>query len=132
ARELAGERWVAFPTRPTRESRVQFLERRLIAAGLEDPEIIPIDSLTAQKRLVEAGFGVALLAQGTVEEELRLGTLRVLEIPALRASLEVHMVYRRNSYLSAAARNLIAAITAAGRASAAAPAKRSPLKRGRG
>jgi DNA-binding transcriptional LysR family regulator len=114
-RELAGEHWVAFPARTARESFVQFLERKLLAAGLEDPEIIPIDSLTAQKRLVEAGFGIALLAESGIEEERRLGTLRVLDVPALRASLPVTVVYRRNAYLSEAARSLLSTIAAAGR-----------------
>jgi DNA-binding transcriptional LysR family regulator len=117
--------------RATRESFVQFLERRLLATGLEDPEVIPIDSLTAQKRLVEAGFGVALLAASGVEEEIRLGTLRVLDVPALRASIPVTVVYRRTSYLSEAARSLLAAITAAGRASEAASVKQERHKRRR-
>jgi DNA-binding transcriptional LysR family regulator len=98
--ELAGERWVAFSSRTSRESFAQFLERKLLAAGLEDIETIPIDSLTAQKRLVEAGFGIALLAKSAVEEEHRLGTLRILDIPALRASIQVTVVYRRNGVSS--------------------------------
>jgi DNA-binding transcriptional LysR family regulator len=108
--ELAGERWVAFPARRSRESFVQSLERRLLAAGVEDPEIVPIDSLTAQKRLVEAGFGIALLAKSGIQEELRLATLKVLNVPALRASLPVSVVYRRSGYLSAAARTLLSII----------------------
>ena len=108
--KLAHERWVAFPARNSRESFVQFLERKLLAAGLEDAEIIPIDSLTAQKRLVEAGFGVALLAENGIREEIRAGTLRMLNIPALRASIPVNVVYRRNGYLNAAARGLLSMI----------------------
>jgi DNA-binding transcriptional LysR family regulator len=34
--------------------------------------------LTAQKRLVEAGFGLGLMPESSVEEELRLGTLHAL------------------------------------------------------
>ncbi|HKU97313.1 MAG TPA: LysR family transcriptional regulator [Vineibacter sp.] len=114
-RALAGERWVAFPSRGSRESFVRFLERRLLAAGLEDPDIIPIDSLTAQKRLVEAGFGIALLAHSGIQDELRLGTLRVLDVPALRADIPVSVVHRRNAYLSRAARSLLSMIAASGR-----------------
>ena len=110
--ELAGERWVAFSARRARESFAQFLDRKLLAAGLADVEIVPIDSLTAQKRLVEAGFGIALLAESGIEEELRLGTLKVLDIPALKASIPVAVVWRRNGYLSAAARGLLAVIGA--------------------
>jgi DNA-binding transcriptional LysR family regulator len=111
ARELVGERWVGFPARRSREALASFLERRLIAAGLEDPEVIPIDSLTAQKRLVEAGFGLALLAESGVQEELRLQTLKVLNVPALRTSAPVNVMYRRNGYLSVAARALLSSIT---------------------
>lgn len=114
ARELVGERWVGFPARRSREALASFLERRLIAAGLEDPEVIPIDSLTAQKRLVEAGFGLALLAKSGVQEELRLRTLEVLNVPALRTSAPVNVVYRRNGYLSVAARALLSSITSVG------------------
>src|SRR6266568_2309898 len=127
--KLAGERWVAFPARNRRESFVQFLQRKFLAAGLEDAEIIPIDSLTAQKRLVEAGFGIALLAESGIEEELKLGTLKVLNIPALRADIPIAIVYRRNGYLSAAAHSLMSMIEASWRrptATARTPATRRP------
>ena len=52
--------------------------------------------LTTQKRLVEAGFGVALLAESGIQEELRQGTLKLPNVPALRAGIPVAMVLRRN------------------------------------
>ena len=109
---LANEKWVAFPMRNARESFAQFLARKLLAAGLEDAEIIPIDSLTAQKRLVEAGFGVALLAESGIQEELKLGTLKILNVPALRASIPISIVHRRNGYLSPAADSLMSMMRA--------------------
>jgi len=109
--ELAGERWVAFSSsRTPKESFVQFLERKLLAAGLEDVDIIPIDGLTAQKRLVEAGFGVALLAESGIEDELRAGSLTVLRVPALEATIPIAVVQRSNGYLSPAAQSLLAMI----------------------
>jgi DNA-binding transcriptional LysR family regulator len=107
---LAGQRWVAFPSRRSRESMVDFLERRLVAAGIENHDIVPIDSLSAQKRLVEAGFGIALLAASGVEEELRLGTLSRINVPALKTAIPVSIVHRRNGYLGGAARALLATI----------------------
>jgi DNA-binding transcriptional LysR family regulator len=106
-RPLAGDRWVAFPTRGGRESLVHPLLRRLTQAGFDMPEIVQIDSLTAQKGLVEAGFGIALLPESSIQEELRLGTLRVIDSPLLRVSQPVCVVYRRNGYLSAATRSLL-------------------------
>src|SRR5258707_994552 len=88
------------------------LEHRLAAAGIEAAEIVRIDSLTAQKRLVEAGFGIALLIESSVQEELRLGSLEIIDAPALRGGVPVTLVRRRNGYLSRAARSLVAVIKA--------------------
>ena len=110
---LAGERWVTFPPRRgRREPFATALEQRLGAAGIDAAELVRIDSLTAQKRFVEAGFGIALLIESSVQEELRLGTLRLIDVPALRGGLPVTLVRRRNGYLSGAAQNLVALIKA--------------------
>ena len=106
---LAGEKWLGFRSGAAREPFVQFLNRTLAAAGLDEPHFIPIDSLTAQKRLVEANFGIALLAESGVAEELKRGTLRKLKVAALRASIPVTVIYQRDGYLGAAARNLLSA-----------------------
>ena len=121
--ELAGERWVAFTSRSSPEAFVKFLERKLLMAGLDEPEIVPIDGLTAQKRLVEAGFGIALLAESNVREELRAGSLRIIDVPALRATIPVALVHRRKAYLGEAARSLLAMISAS--APVAKPDRRS-------
>lgn len=110
---LVGERWVTFPPQRRRvEPFATALEHRLSAAGIEPAEIVPIDSLTAQKRFVEAGFGIALLIESSVEEELRLGTLKIVDVPALRGGVPVTLVRRRNGYLSGAAQTLVAVIKA--------------------
>jgi DNA-binding transcriptional LysR family regulator len=108
ARALAGERWVAFPRRPApaQEPYASALERGLALAGVSGAEIVPVDSLTAQKRMVEAGFGLALLPASSVDEELRGGTLRVLRIPAMRVTIPVVLIHRHRGYLSGAARAL--------------------------
>jgi DNA-binding transcriptional LysR family regulator len=110
---LADQRWIAFPPRPgaVREPYSSMFEQRLAACGLHAAEIIPIDSLTAQKRMVEAGFGLALLPASNVDEELRTGSLRVLAIPALRATMPVVLVHRRRAFLTGATRALIAILS---------------------
>jgi DNA-binding transcriptional LysR family regulator len=95
-----------------RESYVQFLNRTLAAAGLDDePEVIPIDSLTAQKRLVEATLGIALLAESNVADEIRRGSLKQLSLRGLHANIPVALTYRRDGYLSTTAQNFISALT---------------------
>jgi DNA-binding transcriptional LysR family regulator len=107
-RALAAERWVAFPPRPSpaREPYVSALERGLALFGVSSSEIVPVDSLTAQKRMVEAGFGLALLPASGVDEELRAGTLRVVRAAGLRVTIPVVLIHRRRGYLSGAARAL--------------------------
>jgi DNA-binding transcriptional LysR family regulator len=107
-RALAGERWLAFPSRPgaPREPYASVFQGRLAASGLGAAEIVLVDSLTAQKRMVEAGFGLALLPESSVDEELRAGSLRALPVRALRATLPIALIHRRRAFLSGATQAL--------------------------
>lgn len=113
-RALAGERWITFPSRagsapePYSSALAQVLAGWRLAAA----DTVPIDSLTAQKRMVEAGFGLALLPESAVHEELRTGTLVALRVPGPRVTLPVELIRRRHAYLSGAARALLALLTA--------------------
>jgi DNA-binding transcriptional LysR family regulator len=111
---LADERWITFPVRPgaQREPYLSRLEQRLAACGLVGSTLIPIDSLTAQKRMVEAGFGLALLPASSVDEEVRSGTLCVLLISAMRATIPVVLIRRRRAFLSGATQALTATLAA--------------------
>jgi DNA-binding transcriptional LysR family regulator len=107
-RALAGETWLGFPPRPGArpEPYTGSIQRRLAALGLGAAEVVPVDSLTAQKRMVEAGFGLTIVPESSVEEELRLGTLAALRVPALRATVPIALIRRRHGYLSGAAQRL--------------------------
>jgi DNA-binding transcriptional LysR family regulator len=110
---LAGERWITFPssTGTAHELYSSTLAHRLAACGLSASEIIPIDSLTAQKRMVEAGFGFALLPASSVEEEIRSGTLCALQVTAMRATIPVVLIHRRNAFQSGATQALSALLS---------------------
>jgi DNA-binding transcriptional LysR family regulator len=105
---LLGVPWLSFPFKAG--SSGEALEQQLLKHELESAERIVIDSLTAQKRLIEADFGVGLLPESSIEEELRLGTLRVLPITALQTVMPVMLIFRRHAYLSRAARLLLSAL----------------------
>ena len=45
----------------TREPYLSAIDQQLAVCGVPPSEIILVDSLTAQKRMVEAGFGITLL-----------------------------------------------------------------------
>jgi DNA-binding transcriptional LysR family regulator len=102
---LQGVPWLSFPFKA--ESSARLLEQQLLRHELQSADRIVIDSLTAQKRLIEADFGVGLLPESSIEEELRLGTVRVLPITALQTVMPVMLIFRRQAYLSRAARLLL-------------------------
>lgn len=110
--QLHNHAWIAFPPRrgTTIDPFGQLLSRRLAAAGLDDAEVIVIDSLTAQKRLVEAGFGLALVPESSVRDELAQGSLCRLAVPELRAAIDVVLIHRRGAFLSPATRRLMDAL----------------------
>jgi DNA-binding transcriptional LysR family regulator len=109
---LAGERWIAFPAARGRESFGDILQRRLIGAGLDDARITVIDSLTAQKRLVQAGFGIALVPESSVRDELRLGSLARIDAPAINTTVPIALIHRRKGHLNTAARMLMSLLDA--------------------
>ena len=51
-----------------------------------------------------------MLAESSIEEELRLGTLSVIKVPALEPAIPVSIVHRWNGFLGAAVRALLANI----------------------
>lgn len=110
-RLLAGERWIGFPSTPGERDSGQTLARQLTRAGLDDADVTLIDSLTAQKRLAQAGFGLALVPESSVRDELRQGVLVALDIPSMQTTIPITAVHRRNGYLSAAAKALLALLT---------------------
>lgn len=115
---LRGVCWVSFPSSAgsSGEPFARLLTQQLARHGLEDAPLLIIDSLTAQKRLIEADFGIGLLPLSSVEEEVRLGTLQMLPLPALETSVPVMLMHRRHGYLSAAARHLRDQLASGGQA----------------
>jgi DNA-binding transcriptional LysR family regulator len=110
---LDGQRWLAFPPPPGQPADLytMALHQLLAAQGIGAAEILPVDSLTAQKRMAEAGFGLAILPESSLDEELRTGTLRTIDALAPTASIPVALIRRRNAFQTGAARALSAALT---------------------
>jgi len=108
---LRGDQWISLPMTRHRDSFAHLVARQLAAARLDDVPVMAIDSLTAQKRLIEAGIGIALLPESSIQEELRLGTLRTIESSHLQTRVPIHLLHRRTGYLSGAARPLLSLIS---------------------
>lgn len=111
--DLGGIPFVCFPvgTGSSGEPFALEVDRLLGALGLGDAERVVIDSLTAQKRMIEADFGIGLMLESAISEELRLGTLEIIEGLDIDARAPIHLVRRRGGYLSAAMKRLIEALT---------------------
>jgi DNA-binding transcriptional LysR family regulator len=106
--DLREERWIAFPVVPgRREISAAHVFALFQTHGLGDVGWTPVDSLTAQKRLVEAGLGIALLSQSNAAEELKSGSLRSIGVGDLTARHDVVAVTRRGGFLSAASCRLL-------------------------
>ena len=90
SRSCASERWIAFPEVPgRREITAAHILALFQTHGLGDVRWTPIDSLTAQKRLIEAGFGLALLSNDHAAEELASGSLATIRVGDLDAEQEI-------------------------------------------
>jgi DNA-binding transcriptional LysR family regulator len=106
--DLRDERWIGFPEIPgRREIAASHVSALFLTHGLGEVEWTPVDSLTAQKRLVEAGFGITLLSESHVAEELRSSTISTIRVGDLLAKHNIMMVRRRGGFLSAASRRLL-------------------------
>jgi DNA-binding transcriptional LysR family regulator len=107
-RAFEADAWLGVPA--DRRHPEPSLESRLRAAGVAKPRVTPVDSLTAQKRLVEAGLGVALLPESHFREERRLGSLRTVEVASLKARQPVVAVRRRGGHHGALEEALLRAL----------------------
>jgi DNA-binding transcriptional LysR family regulator len=106
--ELRSERWIAFPVVPgRREITASHVFALFQTHGLGEIEWTPVDSLTAQKRLIEAGFGIALLSESNAAEELDRSTIATIRVGDLVATHDIVTVTRRGGFLSAASRRLL-------------------------
>jgi DNA-binding transcriptional LysR family regulator len=107
---LRSDQWLVLPMTRHRGSFAHLLARQLASAHMDDVSLMVIDSLSAQKRLIEAGIGIALLPESALQDELRLGTLDIIDVPRLQTTVPVHVLHRKNGYLTGASRTLLATI----------------------
>lgn len=106
--DLRSERWIAFPEIPgRREISASHVFALFQTHGLGEIDWTPVDSLTAQKRLVEAGLGIALLTQSHAADELRFRSISTIRVGDLAASQDIVAVTRRGGFLSVASRRLL-------------------------
>jgi DNA-binding transcriptional LysR family regulator len=106
--DLRHQRWLVFPERPDHpESTGTILRRMLERHQVPADRLRPIDSLSAQRALILAGYGLALLPPGVVADDLASGRLAPVEIPALDIEAAITLVTRRHGHHLPATRAVI-------------------------
>lgn len=83
------------------------LEQHQIA----DDRSRPIDSLSAQRALARAGYGLAFLPESAVEDDVAAGDLAILDVRDVRITSPVTLITRRAAYRCRAVQALIERLT---------------------
>ena len=99
--ELGMETFIAHnAVSPYREKVIETFEKFKTPLNIS----VELPSLEAIKKMVEMGSGVALIPKLTAKSELMSGTLVGLSVKEMKLERRLHIIYRRNSALSNAAR----------------------------
>lgn len=107
-RDLRRHRWLVFPDPAAHPETSGTIARRALE-GHQVPtdRLHHIDSLTAQRALALAAYGLALLPEGMVADDLASGRLVAVAAPALAADAPVTLLTRRHAHVSSAASAVI-------------------------
>ena len=112
-KDLRGERWLMFPELPSQpESSGSIAARLLEQHHVPAEQIRPIDSLSAQRAMARAGYGLAFVPDSAVADDIAAGDLVTLDVRDARVTAPVTLLTRRAGYLSRAARAVIERLTA--------------------
>jgi DNA-binding transcriptional LysR family regulator len=109
---VRGHRWFVFgsATTPSDEPYTAALQATLAMLGVPNDDLSPVDSLSAQKALVRAGLGLALLPASAAHDELGTGRLVALRLSIRPRTAPIALVRRRGAFVTAAERELADAI----------------------
>jgi len=89
-----------------------YLDRVLAEVGISANVKMETDSVEAIKSFVAVGLGVSFLPMPAVDAELRSGALSMVSVDGLpKLTRRTSVVYRKDRYLSAAARAFLAVLT---------------------
>lgn len=108
--DLAACPWILFPTGAdsSGEPIANRVLEGLTGAGIRPAHITRIDGLSAQKRLVASDFGLAVMQESAVVDELAAGTIQQVSADWLQVEFPIHLVTRKHGYERALRERLIA------------------------
>ncbi len=101
---LRGERFISFePDIPTRRA----IDKALRAEGVEVQHVMEVDNIETVKRAVEIELGISVIPQSTVTQEVRNGTLAVVELTGADFARPVSAIVKKSKVLSPAMKQFI-------------------------
>lgn len=104
AKELKGMDFVLFERdTPTRKATDRILKDH----GVDVKKVAEFDNIETIKRAVQVGFGLAILPQPAVMDELRNGQLAVVKLAEKEWTRPVGVIYRTDRNLSLAAKKFV-------------------------
>jgi len=102
--EVAKVKFIAFESDiPTRRAVDRIFRER----GLEVKPVMEFDNVETVKRAVEIDAGVSIVPRTTVEQELRNGTLKVIEMSGAEFHRPLGILYRNGRILSPALKKFL-------------------------
>lgn len=98
-------------------TRVMILERlREVDLNLDELNVaMTLGSTTAVKKAVEAGAGVGILSERAVENEVKLGLVRKVDIEGVELDRQFYLLHRKQKVLSPAGEALLQFLTEHGK-----------------
>ena len=103
-KELNGLDFVLFERdTPTRKATDKILK----AHGVEVKKVAEFDNIETIKRAVQVGFGLAILPQPSITDELRNGQLAMVKLAEKEWTRPVGVIYRTDRNLSLAAKKFV-------------------------
>jgi DNA-binding transcriptional LysR family regulator len=101
---LKGEKFIGFePDIPTRKA----VDRIFREAALEIHPVMEFDNIETVKRAVEIGAGVSIVPSATVEQEVRDGTLAMVEFKGRPYYRPLGIIYKTGRVLSPAMKRFL-------------------------
>jgi len=107
---LEALRQIPFVMREEGSGTRTIMERKLaeVGLGIEDLNIVmTLGSTAAVKGAVESGAGASIVSQRAVQNEIKLGTVKVIGIEGIELGRDFFVVHRKHKVLSPAAEALL-------------------------
>lgn len=103
--ELNGMKFIGFqPDIPTRQA----IDRVLKESEVQVHHVMEFDNIETVKRAVEINAGIAIVPQGTVEQEIAKQTLMEVRLEDVQLHRPLAAIYKKNKVLSPAVKQFLA------------------------